>query len=391
MESLRKERRKVMLHRKERGSSRRLSFVLGSMLLIFALIVVGCSTQEQTSEPESSNVGEIEETIKIFTTVYPVHYFAEQIAGSRAEVRSLIPVGVDPHDFEPTARDIMALSDADMFIYNGGGFEGWIERIVESVNNDSLVWVDSTETLTLLTNEETGHIHDDHDHGHHGDAHGTEEDDHDHDHHGDTHGTEEDHDHDHHEDAHGTEEDDHDHDHHHHGEFDPHVWLDPTLAKQQAEAIKNALVELDPEHAEEYEANFEQMVSEFDALDAAFKELVESVNRTDFIVAHAAYGYLSNRYGLNQIAISGLDPSQEPSPRQLQQIIEFAEENEVQYILFENFVSTKVAEVVQEAIGAESLVIYNLEAITEEEQSQGENYFTLMHRNVEVLKIALDY
>lgn len=257
-------------------------------------------------------------------------------------------------------------------MYNGGGFETWIENIVEAANHDGMYIVDSTKNITLLSNEATGHVHD----------HGDEEADHDEHDHGDEEADHDEHDH-------GDEGADHDE--HDHGEFDPHVWLDPNLAQLQAEAIKQALVELDPQHAEYYEENFANLVTKFEELDAQFKELSEHVERRDFIVSHAAFGYLAHRYDLNQISITGLSPTNEPSAKQLQEIIEFASENHIEYILFENLVTPKVAEVVKDAIGAESLVLHNLEGLTEEELSQGKDYFSLMQDNLDVLKQALGY
>lgn len=400
---------KKMKMNSSKGHKHRRSFtVLISLLFILSMALMGCSSvgdsqPEQNNDTTKEQEATSSEQILIYTTVYPVQFFAEEIVGEKGEVRSIIPVGAEPHDFEPTARDIINLSQADLFVYNGGGFESWIEKIVDSVNNNELVWVDSTANISLLSNAETGHIHHDEEHADHDDAHHNHEDeehvdDHAHHNHEDEehvddhthhdHGDEEHVDHD-----HGTHTDSsHDHAHDHdHGEFDPHVWLDPMLAIKQAEEIKEALVAYDPENAAYYEENFKGLAERLTALDQAFKDLSENVERKDFVVSHAAYGYLANRYNFNQISIAGLNPSNEPSPRQLQEIVEYATEHQVQYILFENMVSAKIAQVVQESVGAEALVLYNLEVISEEELSQGEDFFTLMERNIEVLKKALGY
>lgn len=370
---------KVKLGRAQKRTKNNSFLLMLGFILVLTVSLIGCAPVNQQTdgvkEPLDNEQAEGEKKLLIYTTVYPVHFFAQEIAGERAVVKSIIPVGAEPHDFEPTAKDIMSLSQADLFVYNGGGFESWIEKIVDSVNNDQMILVDTTANISLLTNAETGHVHDDHDHGHGDEAHGAHEEDHDHDHG---------------EEVQGVHEEG-DHDHHDHGDLDPHVWLDPQLAKQQAEAIKDALIEADPEHIAYYEKNFEQLTHRFMELDDAFAQLSEHKEREDFIVSHAAYGYLANRYGLNQVSISGLSPSSEPSPRQLQEIIEYAKEHKIEYILFENMVSTKVAEVVRESIGAEALVLHNLEVLTEEEISQGQDFFSLMHHNVEVLKKALGY
>lgn len=357
--------------------------LLISLILILSTALIGCGNQQDdVQEAEGNQDPEVveEEKLVIYTSMYPLYDFTKKIAGEKAEVVNLIPSGAEPHDFEPTSKDIMNLSQANLFIYNGGGFESWIEKIAEAVNNPVLTLVDSTEHISLLSNEDTGHIHhDDEDHGH-----GKEEDHG----HGQEHSKEEDHDHD-----HGDHEEDHDddqHDHNDHGEFDPHVWIDPNLAKQQAEAIKNALVEMDQANADYYENNFVQLAAQFAELDAKYKEVTQHIKRRDFVVSHAAFSYLALRYELNQVAIAGLN-LEEPSTKQLQDIIRFIKENEIEYILFENLVTPKVAEVVKEDVGAESLVLHNLEGLTEEELSQGKDYFSIMEDNLEVLKKALGY
>ncbi|MDQ0339787.1 zinc transport system substrate-binding protein [Caldalkalibacillus uzonensis] len=334
--------------------------VLFSTMLVLSLTLMACSPAEvgPASEEDGSEQGQDEadsheeERLLIYTSLFPLYDFAQKIAGERAEVINLIPPGAEPHDFEPTPNDIVELHKADLFVYNGGGFEGWIEKIVEAIDNPDLKVVESTAHVQLLTNEETGHAHD--------------------------HGKEEDHDH-----AHEHE--------HEHGELDPHVWVDPLRAKQQAEAIKDALVEIDPEYADFYEQNYSELAQGFDDLHAKFEEMSQNIERRDFVVSHEAFGYLALRYELNQVGIAGLSPSQEPSPQRLSEIIEFVQENDIDYILFENTVTLKVAEVIKSETGAESLVLHNLESLTEEELAQGEDYFSIMEQNLDVLKKALGY
>ncbi|WP_202078916.1 metal ABC transporter solute-binding protein, Zn/Mn family [Caldalkalibacillus salinus] len=376
-----------------------------TVFLILVLALIGCRNAEVSPvEGDTPSEGEEQETLLIYTSMYPLYFFANEIAGEHAEVVNLVPPGVDPHNFEPTAQDIIALSDADIFIYNGGGFEHWLEKIIESVNSDTMTVLDSTADIQLLKSENLGqsvldqenvehghedtHSHDEHSHDSHDgehansgeveashDEHGTEEEDHDHSGHDD-----------------GHEHDDHNNDHaHDHGEYDPHVWLDPVMAKQQAEAVLATLIEQDPANAEDYEENFSDLAQRLDSLNDEFNELSDHVVRRDFIVSHSAFGYIAHRYDLNEISVTGLSPSNEPSQQQLRQIIEFANDRDIQYILFENFVTPRVAEVVKDQLGLESLIIHNLEGLTEEEVTQGEDYFTLMEKNLEVLREALGY
>ena len=175
-----------------------------------------------------------------------------------------------------------------------------------------------------------------------------------------------------------------------HSDLDPHVWLDPILSIDLANNIKNSLSNLLPEHASEFEANFNLLKSELEKLDQEFKTTIGSARTKDLLVAHAAYGYWEARYGIEEIAISGLSPTQEPSQKELQAIIEESTEHNIHYVIFEQNVSPKVAKIIQEELGAKSLTLHNLEAITEENIKQKDDYFSIMRRNLETLETALN-
>ena len=152
--------------------------------------------------------------------------------------------------------------------------------------------------------------------------------------------------------------------------------------------IKDELIKVDEDGKDVYEKNFNELASEFDALHSEYETALNNPSQKELIVSHAAFGYLTNRYGLDQIAISGLSPSDEPSPKELQEIIHFAREHQVKYILFETLVSPKVAETVQDKIGAEALTLNPLEGLTQKEIEEGKDYFSVMRENLESLKIA---
>lgn len=176
---------------------------------------------------------------------------------------------------------------------------------------------------------------------------------------------------------------------HSHGEFDPHVWLDPVLSIELAENIKNQLVEMLPEQEDYFNKNYDELVHQFEELDSEFKEVAENADLDTFIVSHAGYGYWEERYGFNQIGIAGISPTNEPSQSQLVQTIDHAEELGLNYVLFEPNITPAVAEVVQSEIGAEAMTIYPLEALTDEDVANDEDYFSLMHKNVETLRTVL--
>ncbi|HJV44380.1 MAG TPA: metal ABC transporter substrate-binding protein [Bacillota bacterium] len=297
-------------------------------ILLCLLWLVGCGTPKAVEEKSATD-----HKIVIYTTIYPLADFAQKIAGDKAIVQNIVPPGTEPHDFEPTPKDIIQLNQAQIFVYNGVGFEGWVEKVVHSLNNKSLIVVDSSKQVDLLkassSEQETGN--------------------------------------------------------------DPHIWLDPNRAKKQAQAIKDALVQADPTNKEVYENNFAELAKKFDELDANLSDLSAHAKQKEMVVSHAAFGYLTHAYGLEEISIAGINPSDEPTQKDLQKIIETAKQHKIKYILFETLVSGKVAEVIKNELGAESLTLNPIESLREEDLAAHKDYFSVMKDNIETLKKALDY
>ncbi|MDE5412218.1 metal ABC transporter solute-binding protein, Zn/Mn family [Alkalihalobacterium chitinilyticum] len=401
---------------------RKLKASLFAGMLVTSSFLAACGGQGEPEENVQEEVVEEEvDALEVFTTLFPLEDFTNKIGGEYVNVTNIIPVGADAHTYEPTAREMISVAEGDMFIYNGAGMEGFADAIIDTVTNENVLVVKAIEGIELIDydhdhdhghdHDDHGHEHDDHghehdDHGHEHDEHGHEHDDHGHEHddhghehdeHGhehDEHGHEHDehgHEHDEHgheHDEHGHEHDDHGHDHHH-GDEDPHVWLDPILAIQMAENIKNGLIQLLPEQQEVFEANFNDVKTELEAIDAEFSAMVEEVEKDTFIVSHAGFGYWENRYGIHQIGITGLSPTNEPTRKQLEQIIEFAEKHNIQHVAFEQNFTSQVAEVVKEEVGAEPVYIHNLEVLVQEDIDNNEDYFSLMRKNIESLRTAL--
>ena len=333
---------------------------LGAMMLAMVTagaMMTGCGTKA-TSQPET-----VEDGLQVYTSFYPLYDFAKKVGGDKVNVVNLVPTGVEPHDYEPSARNIAGLEEADVFIYNGAGMESWVDKVLATLESTDLVVVEASDNIELLE----GHTHS-HD----------EEEDH-------VHEAEETHTHEEEDHAHETEEA---HDHDEEG-VDPHVWTSIRNAKIEMENIKNAFVEADPANKDYYEANYEKYAAEFDALDKQFTETLSQFENRDIIVAHEAFGYLCDAYGLNQVAIEGLNSDSEPDPARMKEIVEFAKEKDIKVIFFEELVSPKVAETIAKEIGAETMVLNPIEGLTEEQLEAGEDYLSVMAQNLEALKVAL--
>ncbi len=267
------------------------------------------------------------EKISVVTSFYPLYEFSKRIGGEKAEVSVLVPAGAEPHDWEPGPQDIIKVESSKIFVYNGAGLEPYIDKIITKTESRKLIVVDSSEGIDLIKEG---------------------------------------------------------------GTHDPHIWLDPALAKHQVDAMEKAFIKADPKNSDYYMANSQALRQDLDALDANISKEFAPAKKTVFITAHAAFGYFAKRYGLTQIAIAGLSPDIEPSPAKIAEIVKLAQENKVKYIFFETLVSPKLSETIAKEVGAQTLVLNPIEGLSEDQIKQGKNYFTLMWENVKNLKLALE-
>lgn len=307
----------------------------------------------------------------VYVTTYALESFTEALAGDLVEVKNFVPPAADLHSWEPTARDMAALSEADLLIANGAGLEPWLDKVVVVMDESKVI--DSSESVDLLpsishmdhANEDLEHDHDEVDtHEEHDHA---EDEEHDAD------------------DSHDHDADDH-HDHDH-GAFDPHFWVDPYAAEQQAVAVYEALLQLLPGEEETLDENFQDLKEQFEALKEQADELDDGPGRA-FVVTHGGFRYLAIRYDLEQLALNVADHS-EPSPRDLAVIIERAKELELTTVLYDSRESSKQAEVVAAAIEGEIVPIQTFEYVSEEERADGRDYFARMSEMLETLQAAL--
>lgn len=299
--------------------------------IIFIVLTISVLSGCTSKNSMDKNSGE-EKKILVYTSFYVMYDFAKKIGGDKINLTNLVPSGTEPHDWEPTATDIANLEKANVLIYNGAGMEGWIDKVLGSINNNKLITVETSKNLKLLDNAD-------------------------------------------------KEED---------LKYDPHIWLNPMLAKKQMEAIKNALVEADPANKDYYETNYNNNAQKFDDLDKEFKDTIDKFQRKDIVVAHQAFGYLCDAYGLKQIAIEGLNADSEPTPAKMAEVTKFAKENNVKYIFFEELISPKVSETIAKEIGAKTEVLNPLEGLKDEDIKAGKEYFSVMRENLQALKKALE-
>lgn len=326
--------------------------LLWTGLLILTLLVLSACGQD------SSNSAKIVEgKVNVVTTFYPVYAFTTAIGGEDANVINLLPTGVEPHDWTPKSQDIVNTSKAQLFLYNGAGLEGWVPNFLKSLNSDTQVKsVAVSEGVKLLTAE-----------GDDGHGHGEEHEDE----HTDEHTDE------------ATSEDVADH------HIDPHTWVSPKSAMIMAENIKNSLVEADPDHKAGYEQRYEELRTKLETLDQRFTDELATVPNNEIVVSHQAFGYLARDYGLTQHAIMGLSPDAEPTGQDIVKLAKLVKDEGIKYIFFEELVSDKLAKTLASEAGVETMVLNPVEGLTKEQATNGDDYFTLMEKNLQNLLIAL--
>lgn len=289
----------------------------------------------------------VEGKLNVVTTFYPLYFMAKEIGGEDANVVNLVPAGVEPHDWTPKSRELKLASDAQVFLYNGAGLEGWTDDFLGSLNSGSkLLIVEASRGIERIE--------------------GTEEDGHDH---GEDHAEES-------ESGPGHA-------------VDPHTWVSPKSALRMAENIRDAFVQADGAHQAAYDSRFEALKGKLATLDAEFAQKLAPYKGRDFVVSHQAFGYLARDYGLNQTAIMGLSPDAEPRAQDMIRIINFIKEKQIKAIFFEELVSDNLAKTIASETDAETLVLNPVEGLTPDQEKAGEDYFTLMRRNLQNLEKAL--
>ncbi|OMF99813.1 zinc ABC transporter substrate-binding protein [Paenibacillus sp. FSL R7-0337] len=315
--------------------------LLLAAVLLLTLSLAACG-------PKSSG-SIIEGKVNVITTFYPIYEFTAEIGGDEANVINLLPVGVEPHDWTPRSQDIISTSKAQLFLYNGAGLEGWVPNFLKSLDGDSKTKaVEVSQGVKLITTDED----DGHDHGHEGEE---------------------------------AEVDGHGDNLH----TDPHTWVSPKSALVMAKNIKESLQAVDPAHTAGYEERYLKLVDRLNALDLKFTEELGKLPNKEIVVSHQAFSYLARDYGLSQHAIMGLSPDAEPRGQDLVKLAALVKAEGIRYIFFEELVSDKLAKTLASETGVSTMVLNPVEGLTEAQQKNGDNYFTLMEKNLQNLILAL--
>ena len=272
---------------------------------ILLLVLSGCKQTVDSTKPQ------------VYASFYAMAQFAQEIAGDKAEVHTLIPAGGEPHDYEPTARDLKNVLNADVFVYNGNHMEGWSKDFINTVSEGKAIIVEASDGIPVKLEES-----------------------------------------------------------------DPHVWLDPDNALYEMEKIKNALVEADAENADYYEKNYRAAKKKIFDLKVRLSEFYGGGQNV--IVAHPAYGYLFNVLSLNQVSIEGEEEHSDPPPSRIIEIAELMKSENINCVFYEKYGADKIAKSVAAETGAQVLPLDSFES------GDGEDYFSVMDKNLAMLKQGIN-
>ena len=303
--------------------------------------------------------------LRIVTTLFPYYDFARAIAQDRADVTLLLSPGREAHSFEPTPLDAVTISEADVFLYNGGEGEYWVESMLDAAGEHIAVASRMMDYVDALNEEYVEGMQgaDGHDHDH-------------------EHGSHDDHDHDHEEDEHDSDE----------IEYDEHIWTSPKNAVVLCRAVCDAICRADAKNAAFYRANCENYCAQLEDLDARFAALCESAPRRLLIFADRfPMLYFCREYGLDyRAAFHGCSGDTEPSLATIKFLIDKVEDENIPVVYTIDFGTKKVAAVVSECTGAAIEMLYSMQTVSRADFDAGETYLTLMERNFEALRKGLN-
>ena len=300
-------------------------------VLLLCVACAGILLTACQKQPESNS-----KKPTIMTTIYPVYEFTKEIVGDKANVELLIPAGTEPHDFEPSAKDIAKIQQSQTMVYDDPNMETWVGKVKSSLTDDKVNFIQSTKDMVLLPG--------------------------------------------------GEEEEEHDHgaDGHHH-EFDPHVWLAPSLAKKQVQTITEELSKQYPKLQKKFETNSQKYLAKLTQLDQEYQKQLSQLPQKHFVTQHSAFQYLAVEYGLKQIPIAGINPEEEPSASKLAELKKLVKQYEVQTVFFEENAQDKIARTLAKEADVKLAVLNPLEGLTNSQIEKGENYLTVMRQNLQAL------
>jgi zinc transport system substrate-binding protein len=307
-------------------------FVIGTIviILILASATVFYAIQNNTDDNK----------LKVVASFYTLAFFTQEIGGEKVTVKQLIPDNTEVHNWQPSSADLLAVEDADVIIYNGASLDHWFkDDIVPVIDSKGKVIVETTEGIQLL---ETGQE---------------------------------------------TDEQEHEHE----GNYDPHTWLSPVIAKQQAQNIYDALVQKDPNNEGYYSERWQTLKARFEELDNDYLTGLSTKGKDEIFVSHSAFGYLADRYGFEQHGVIGISADEQPNWQVYKSIVEIMMEHEIYVVYVDPVYANEYAQTLKnelQRLSGQNVQILELYLMLGKMNSL--DYFGQQEKNLENLKIGLE-
>lgn len=302
------------------------------LIVLITLLIISCEKKDTKTVLQAKK-------ITVVTTLFPLYDFTRQIVKDKANVILLLPPGIEPHSFNPKPTDIATLHNADIFIYTNIYMEPWVGDILKSISNSNLLPIDSSKGIKFLSEQVR-------------------------------------------------------HDHpmkHRHDAVDPHIWLDISNAMIMLDNILQGIVEKDSQSGDFYRNNAQQYKSKMAELDDKFQKTIATCKKNIFASGgHLSFSYFAKRYNLQYLSVyESLSPDAEPTPKQLAKVIKTIKRNNLQHIFYEELITPKIAQIISQETGANLLMLHAAHNISKDEFQSGVTFISLMERNLENLRIAL--
>ena len=316
---------------------RKLLAVITAAATVFSLCA--CSSESGYSNSDSGK-------LKSISTVFPPYDLARQIAGDNAEISILLPPGSEIHNYEPSAKDMIAIRNCDIFLYIGGENEQWAEKLINSNDTENVKAVKLIDYVPTLSEDE---------------------DEHDHDH-------------------------DHDHDHEHEHETDEHIWTSPKNAQLMLSAVYDAICKVDPSNKQTYTKNKDAYAKQLSDLDNAYRSAVDNAkNKTIVLADKFPFRYLAHEYGLEfSAAFAACSDESEPGVSTMIKLTKTIKENNIPAVYYLEFSSTKIADTLCDETGATKLMLHSCHNVSKQDIENNISYVDLMKQNLEYLKLTLN-
>jgi zinc transport system substrate-binding protein len=292
--------------------------IIGLILLTCIIgTLVGCSNSTTAAKEKHDS-----SKIQVVVSFNPLKEFAQAVGKDKIEVTTVVPEGVEPHDFEPKIKDMENITKADLFVYTGFGMESWVDKTLTAIDDKNLVVVNSSTGINPIKNQ-------------------------------------------------GEEIEEH-------GQFDPHIWLSLKESKMQTKNIKDALIKADPTNKVFYEKNFQEYSGKLDKLYNEYTVKFEGLTNKNFVTGHAAFGYLCRDFGLKQNSVEDVFAGGEPTPQKIKKLVELSKKNKIKVIFMEELASPRVSETLATEVGAKVQKIYTIES-----NEDKKTYIKSMEENLE--------